>query len=97
MKSVQKPVCVHTVHCAVVLLQHLYDKMLDQRGAKRRDSGTFTCQMVGPPLLLPCHRAATGGSLEAETYAIQRVWSAVQLVASEHSSEARQGKWQNTR
>lgn len=65
--------------------------MLDQRGAKRRDSGTFTCQMAGPPLLLPCHRAATGGSLEAEAYAIQRARSAVQLVALEHSSEARQG------
>lgn len=52
-------------------------------GSKRRDSGTFTCQMVGPPLLLPCHRAATGGSLEAETYAFQRVWPAVQLVALE--------------
>lgn len=82
---------------AVVLPQHLYNKMLDQRVAKRRDSGTFTCQMVVPLLLLPCHPAATGGSLEAETYAIQHAWSAVQLVALEHSSEARHRKWQNTR
>lgn len=68
--------------------------MQDQRDAKRRDSGTFTCQMVAPLLLLPCHRASTGRSLEAETYAIQHAWSAVQLVASEHSSGAKHRKWQ---
>lgn len=81
---------------AEVLWQHLDYKMLDQRAAKRRDSGTFTCQMVAPLLLPSCHWATTGGSLEAEAYAIQHAWSAVQLVASKHSSEAKQGKWQNT-
>lgn len=73
----------------MVVLQHLDYKMLDQRVRKRRDPGTFTCQMAVPLLLLSCHWAATGGSLEAETYAIQHAWSAVQLVALKHSSEAK--------
>lgn len=77
---------------AVVLLQHLDYKTLDQRGAKRRDSGTLTCQMAVPLPLLSCRRAATGGSLEAGTYAIQHAWSAVQLVALKHPSEAKHGQ-----
>lgn len=81
---------------AVVLWQRLDNKMLDQRGAKRRDPGIFTCQMAAPLLLLSCHWATTGGSLEAETYAIQHAWSAVQLVAWKRSAEAKHRKWQNT-
>lgn len=36
--------------------QRLYYKMQDQRDAKGRASGTFTCQMVAAALLLSCHR-----------------------------------------
>ena len=80
---------------AVVLPQHLDYKTLDQRGAKRRDSGTLTCQMAVPLPLLSCRRAATGGSLEAGTYAIQHAWSAVQLVALKHPSEAKHREWRD--
>lgn len=81
---------------SVVLWQHLDDKMPDQRLAKRRDFGIFTGQMAVPPLLLSCHWATTGGSLEAETYAIQHARSAVQLVAWKHPSETKHRNWQNT-
>lgn len=81
---------------SIMQWHHLDYKMLDQRVAKRRDSGTLTCQMVVPLLLLSRHWAATEGSLEAQTYAIEHAWSAVQLVASKHSSEAKHRKWQNT-
>lgn len=41
---------------ATALPQRLYYKMRDQRDAKGRASGTFTCQMVAASLLPPCHR-----------------------------------------
>ena len=81
---------------AELLGQHLDYKMRDQRLAKRWDSGTFAGQMAVPLLLLSCHWATTGRSLEAEAYAILHARSAVQLVAWKQSSEAKRRKWQNT-
>lgn len=81
---------------AELLEQHLDYKMPDQRLAKRWDSGTFTGRMAAPLPLLSCNRATVRGSLEAETYAILEVWSALQLVAWKQSSAAKHRKWRNT-